>query len=261
MVDEGDPSRGQQVEGESTGSRNKGGGTSLVGQVNERLKVFFARDRQEKLKQVSGEQPQVFQLLQDLSTAATFQEGKDILIRYRRQYGDYFATPRFLGQDGTPKNYAVRELLILLQSLIDGNNIPPQQIPRPILDLCAKLRPSSQPVERRGLGNYIECTDQRGRSVRIPYEVVLKTQSEQGVQLSRGSRIMYGEGYKNTDLIIPERKATDQSSIVNAVSAAGYYWVIPHRVAADRLPIIIRVSIGEYQELYRNLPPVYRKKS
>lgn len=236
----------------------RGGGTSLVGQVNERLKVFFARDRQEKLKQVSGEQPQVFQLLQDLSTAATFQEGKDILIRYRRQYGDYFATPRFLGQDGTPKNYAVRELLILLQSLIDGNNIPPQQIPRPIRDLCAKLRPSSQPVERRGLGNYIECTDQRGRSVRIPYEVVLKTQSEQGVQLSRGSRIMYGEGYKNSPLIGSERKAIDQDSIRDAIMVGRYYWIIPNRVSADRWPIVIRVTPGEYSQLYAALPQSLR---
>ncbi len=249
-------SRGEPVSGDSR--EETGWEKQFLLRIRGRVRCIIEGNRQNSLEPVSGEHPNVFQLLQQLNDASSLQEARESLINYRSKYGEYFVTPRFLDNNGNPMRYDVRDLLLLLNRLIEGENIPLSQIPRPIRDLYARLDSSPLHVKGEKIENYVECTDQSGKSIRIPLEVVERIQSEQGVQLSRGSRIMYGEGYKDSSLIGSERKAIDQDSIRDAIMVGRYYWIIPNRVSADRWPIVIRVTPGEYSQLYAALPQSLR---
>ncbi len=232
-----------------------GGETDEIGfrgRLKNRLERVFSKKKPEKLELVVGEQPHVTWLLNKLNAATTLLEGRQALITYRNFHGSTFATPRFSDEDGKPKQYEVRELLTVLQALIDGEAILSAQIPRPIRDLCSRLASGSQPVERRQSGNYVECIDQNNKKVRIPEAVVLKIQSQKVHQLSKGSRILYDESY-GTSLLSPERRAIDEPSIAEAVEVGGYHWITPTPVGRDRFPVVIRVKPSEYQQLMSKL--------
>lgn len=262
MAVEGGPSSGREG-GSGVGLNDPKGepnrGVSLQGSFRERFEKVFSARRQEELKPVGGEPLHVFQLLQQLNAAKSLEAGRQLLIGFRTQHGFNLITPRFPDKNGNPKIYEIGELLISLREIGNDTSRSLEQIPRPIRGLCARLRSGSQLVERQRSENSVKCIDQNGKRVRIPDIVVLRIQSEQGVQLNQGSRITYGEGYENTLLLNSGRKATDPQSISEAIDAHGYYWIIPARAAMDEYPIVIKVVQQEYVRLYNKLPPVLKK--
>ena len=249
MTGEGDPSRGKHVERESAGSRNKGGGTSLVGRLREASRDWFTREKPQSLKPDEDGTFAKYRFLDRVQKANTFEDAIEALRALRLTQEYVFPIEGSIGSDG-PQPIKVVDMMIVLKSLRSGRPVSKVDIPIPIRALCERLLSTQQAQEHKVSYEHTVCIDQDGHQIRIPKKVADK------FGLKDGEKIIYDNSYDNSSVLSPERRATDHQAITRAVQFESKYWINPNPVGDDKgHKIVICVGSEEYTAIYLKYVP------